>query len=513
MNLVSKKSILKKTDLSSPAKKHLDHLKQMTGRSIILILICLWCFAAGCGNSKQVDSNTNRPNVLFISIDDLNDWLSPLGGNPQVITPNFDQLANEGMLFTNAHCASSLCNPSRAAVMTGIIPSRSGIYYNLHHWRDSELLKDALTIPQYFQKHGYFAAGAGKIYHNKWPDPESWDEYWPDKINHMPRDPMPDTIRKLSNVKGAGHFGWAPLENDLSEMGDVQTVNWIKSQLKKEHDKPFFLACGIYKPHLPWYLPREFFEMYPIEDIQVPELNFNDLDDVPEFARGLAHGFGDIMDVNTLDRSIPSDHEMIQERDLWKEAYQGYLASISFADHCLGTLIEALKESGHYDHTIIILWSDHGYHMGEKEHWRKETLWEEATRSVLLIRAPGLTSKTSKSDWPVSLMDIYPTLLELCNLPEKQGLDGNSLVDLLEDPLMKWDKPVLITYGFRNHAIRSKNYRYIKYRDGSEELYDHSKDPNEWTNLADSPDYEDIREYLRGYMPAENKEPVPIRQD
>lgn len=477
-----------------------------------LLILLSGILMAGCGKRQREDAAKRHPNVLFISIDDLNDWLTPMGGNPQVITPNIEKLAGEGMLFTNAHCASTLCNPSRAALMTGIIPSRSGIYYNRHHWRDSELLKEAKTIPQYFSKYGYYVAGAGKIFHNKWPDPESWDDYFPDKTNHMPRDPKPDTIRKLSNVAGAGHFGWSRLNNEISEMGDMQSIQWIKGQLERDHERPFFLACGIYKPHLPWYLPSEFFDMYPLEGIELPDTSLNDLDDVPGFAEGLAHGFGDILDINTPERSVPSDYEMIRDRGLWKEAYQGYLASISFADYCVGELITALKESRYYDNTVIVLWSDHGYHMGEKEHWRKETLWEEATRTILYFRVPGRTTDASSTGWPVSLMDIYPTLIEVCNLPKKQGLDGNSLVRLLEDPEMDWDKPVLITYGFKNHSIRSKDYRYIQYRNGSEELYDHKNDPDEWTNLADAHEYKEIKEYLKKFLPEENAELVPYTE-
>jgi arylsulfatase A-like enzyme len=484
-------------------------------KSYLLNAIIFLFVLAGysCNNSEPKKKDKSVPlNVLFISIDDLNDWIAPLGGTNQVKTPHLDRLMKEGMLFKKAYCASSLCNPSRAALMTGVIPSKSGIYYNRHDWRDSDLLKNALTIPQYFSKHGYYAAGAGKIYHNKWPDPDSWDDYWPGKIEHMPRDPKPSTDKRLNEVPGAGYLDWAPLEVETNAMGDAKSVSYIIEQLNKKHDKPFFLACGIYKPHLPWHVPQEFFDLYPLDKIEIPEIIPNDLDDVSEFARGLSSGFGDIMDINTPDRSVPGDHQKILENDVWKDAVRGYLASVSFADYCVGQLIDGLMNSDYKDNTVIVLWSDHGYHLGEKGHWRKETLWEEATRNILFIKAPGITQKSSSTDWPVSLMDVYPTMIDICSLPTKEGLDGNSLIDLLINPAMDWDKPVLTTYGFKNHSIRSKDYRYIQYRDGSEEFYNHVTDPNEWKNLIHSNEYKAQIEKLKNYIPSTNQELVPYTE-
>lgn len=479
----------------------------------IQLAVFLTCLFLSCHSSHKEDSLRAEPlNVLFISIDDLNDWLTPLGGHEQVKSPNIDRLVSEGMLFNNAHSAAPLCNPSRAALMTGVAPDRSGIYYNLHHWRESEVLKDALTIPQYFMKNGYYAAGAGKIFHNKWPDPKSWNDYWPGKTRHMPRDPRPARDNRLNRTREAGHFDWAPLAVKPDSMGDMKSVNWVVDQLQKEHDKPFFLACGIYRPHLPWYVPQEFFDLYPLEELTLPEVIEDDLKDLSDFAKGLAHGFGDPLDINTPDSSITGDHENILKRGVWKEAIRAYLASISFADYCLGELMKGLDNSRYKDNTVVVLWSDHGYHLGEKEHWRKETLWEEATRNLLFIRAPGITTQGSSTDWPVSLLDIYPTLVDICQLPEKKGLDGNSLIDLLKEPAMEWDRHVSTTYGYKNHAVRSRDYRFIRYRDGSEEFYDHTTDPHEWHNRIDSAKYREVIADLKESLPKINKTPVPFSQ-
>jgi arylsulfatase A-like enzyme len=477
----------------------------------IHIIITSIVFFLSCQSNIKDREERRKPfNILFIVIDDLNDWVSPLGGNDQVITPNIDRLVKEGMLFKSAYCPSSLSNPSRVAIMTGVAPYKSGVYYNPQHFRTSEVLGNSLTIPQYLRKYGYYCAGAGKIFHNKWPDPVSWDEYWPGKKNHMPKDPMPEKSN-LNGLSMKAGFDWGPLNVNTEEMGDMQSVKWIIEQLNKTHDKPFFLACGIYRPHLPWYVPKEFYDLYPIEDVKIPKVLPNDLSDVPDFAKGLARGYGDIMDRSTIDRSIKGHNQILVENNHVKEAIQGYLASISFADYCLGKLIEGLKQSQYNANTMVILLSDNGFHLGEKEHWCKETLWEEATRTLFFMKVPGITTENSVTEWPVSLLDIYPTLIELCFLPKKDSLDGNSLVKLLKNPSKKWNKPVLTTYGYKNHTIRSKEFRYIKYRDGSQELYDLVKDPNEWFNLADRAEYSNIIKDFKRFIPKENEAPIPYK--
>jgi arylsulfatase A-like enzyme len=436
---------------------------------------------------------SSRPNVLFIAIDDLNDWVGCLGGHPDVKTPNLDRLASRGVLFTNAHCPAPLCNASRAALMTGIRPSTSGVYKNAQPWRDSPVLRDAVTLPQQLMANGYRALGAGKIYHGRFPDAASWDEYWPSQTRNRPRDPMPpDAARPLNGIPKTAHFDWGPIDAAKGDMSDWKVVDRTIEQLGRPHAKPFFLACGIFRPHLPWYVPQEYFDRYPLEAVTLPTVRRDDLRDVPALARRMAHPTG--------------DHANVLEHGQWRRAVQGYLASVSFADDCVGRLIDALDASVYADNTAVVLWSDHGWHLGEKLHWRKFALWEEATRNVLMCVAPGVTEPGGRCDAPVNLLDIYPTLTDLCETPTPDAVEGDSLVPLLRDPAAPWDRPTLTTYGRSNHSVRSRRWRYTRYSDGAEELYDHDADPMEWDNLAAANALASVREDHARWLPTTNAE-------
>ncbi len=404
-----------------------------------------------------------------MAIDDLNDWTGALGGHPQAATPNLDRLAASGMLFTNAHCPAPACNPSRAAMMTGIRPSTSGIYQNSQPWRESPVLAEAKTIPQWFRDNGYSVFGSGKIYHGSFPDPPSWDYYWPSQTKNHPGDPKPKNL-PVNGIPNTSHFDWGPHPEGDEEMGDWQIAEWISDELAKEHENPFFMACGFFRPHLPWYAPQKYFDQFPIDEIVLPEVIEDDLADVPPLGVKIAKPDG--------------DHAKVRKHDQWKQAVQGYLASIAFVDACVGKVIDALESSPHADRTIIVLWSDHGWHLGEKEHWRKFALWDEATRVQMMWRVPGVTEAGSRTDAAVNLLDIYPTLTDLCGLPSNSENEGTSLKPLLEDSNVEWQHPTLTTHGLKNHALRDRRWRYIRYSDGSEELYDHKNDPLEHTNLA-----------------------------
>lgn len=441
----------------------------------------------------------DRRNVLFIAIDDLNDWVGCLGGHPDVKTPNLDRLAERGVLFTNAYCAAPACNPSRAALMTGIRPSTSGVYLNSQPWRQSPVLKDAVTIPQHFMAHGYKALGSGKIYHGRFPDPASWNEYWPSKTITKPADPGPPRDKlPLNGFPKASHFDWGPIDVPPEMMGDWQVADWVIGQLAQPHNKPFFLGCGFFRPHLPWYVPQKYFDLYPVEEVTLPTVNDDDLEDVPEMGRKMAKPQG--------------DHANVIKYDQWRKAVQAYLASISFVDDCVGRVIDALDKSPHRDNTIVVLWSDHGWHLGEKLHWRKFALWEEATHNVLMFAAPGVTSPGGRCDAPVNLLDIYPTLIDLCSLRQREELEGVSLISLLENPETEWEQPALTTHGRNNHSVRSKRWRYIRYSDGTEELYDHKVDELEWNNLAEDPQYSEIKERLARWLPKTNVMDIPRRR-
>lgn len=456
-----------------------------------------------CTNSKlDTDPEVTRPNILFVSIDDLNDWIEPLGGHPQAVTPNIDRLASESVLFARNYCASPACNPSRTALMTGLHTYSSGMYSNYQYWR--EVLPEAETLPQYFTKHGYRAAGAGKIFHNDQPDPQSWEEYFPSREDHMPdySRPMPGRTVNMPVFENMYRdFDWSPLDIPDEETGDYQSVSWVIDQLASEDQRPFFLACGIYRPHVPWYVPQEYFDLFPLDSVQLPAVLEGDLDDLGDRARELAYRSGNY-------------HKHVVAAGQWQAAVQGYLASIAYADAMLGRLITALDASPHADNTIVVVWSDHGWQLGEKEHWRKFALWENLARTVLMIRVPeqlaalaGKKPSPARCERVTSLIDVYPTLVELCGVPEKEGLDGRSLVPLLNDPSAQWDFPAITTYDFSEYSIRTARWRYIRYIDDSEELYDHNTDPEEWSNLAADPMYRSVLEQMRGHVP---KDPAPV---
>ncbi|MGD8241094.1 MAG: sulfatase [Armatimonadota bacterium] len=435
----------------------------------------------------RVGVSAEKPNVLFMAIDDLNDWIGCLGGHPDVKTPHLDRLAQRGTLFTNAHCSAPLCNASRASLMTGLLPSTTGVYTNRQPFR--RVRPDAVTLSMHFMEHGYRAAGGGKIYHGRFPDPPSWHEYFPSQENNKPNDPMPDN-RPLNGIPKTAHFDWGPIDVADADMGDRQVADWAVRELGKKHDKPFFHGVGIFRPHLPWYVPRKYFEMYPPEDVTLPNIKDDDLDDVPPMGVKIAKPGG--------------DHRKVTESNNWRKAVSAYLACVSFADACVGRVIDALDRSPYADNTIIVLWSDHGWHLGEKLHWRKFALWEEATHNVMMVVAPGVTRPGVRCARPVTLLDIYPTLVELCGLRPKDGLEGQSLVPLLRNAKASWDRPALTTYKRGNHSLRTERWRYIRYNDGTEELYDHGNDELEWNNLAGQRKHADLKTELARWLPKVN---------
>ena len=449
-----------------------------------------------------------RPNVLFIAVDDLNHWVGHLNGHPGTRTPNIDRLASNGVTFSRAYAAAPLCNPSRVSLLTGVMPAHSGVYGNFEELR--EQLPDAVTLPQYFRRHGYSVKGAGKIFHRGPGDEDVWDEYfsgWKStkKETAPDKETTPKKKTKFSTKEGKW-APWGPLDADDSEMIDARHADRIIAELKGEHDKPFFLAYGTQQPHLSWEVPRKYFEMHPRESVVLPQVIDNDLDDIPPFGRRLA---AEVLDIsNDIDHAAPGgDHANVLKYNQWEAAVQGYLASISFADAQVGRVLDALAESPHAGNTIMVLWGDHGYHLGQKEHWRKHTLWEDGLRTTLVISAPGTAARNVRSDRIVSLLDIYPTLTELAGLDPRDGLDGQSLVPLLNQPNLLWPRPAISTYGFQNHSIRTERWRYIRYHDGTEELYDHDVDPYEWTNLAVEPvedEYREVMDRLAEHFPEVN---------
>jgi arylsulfatase A-like enzyme len=443
---------------------------------------------------------TGRPNVLFIAVDDLRDWVGHLGGHPNAKTPHIDRLAKGGVSFSHAYCSAPLCNPSRISLLTGIAPYKSGVYGNGEKLRSK--LPQAVTLMQRFRASGYSVRGAGKIFHGgSGKDKDSWDTYF---------KPPPSKRPLAKRDKGLAKSAWAPwgaLDCDDEDMFDGKTANWVISELKKPQEKPFFLAYGLTKPHLPWKVPQKYFDLHPLDGIKLPPVTKGDLDDLPSFGRKLAREVYDPSGERNFAVKPDGDHANVVANKQWRRAVQAYLATISFADAQIGRVLDALERSGHADNTIVVLWGDHGWHLGEKEHWRKHALWDVSTRTPLVFSAPEGVAKGKLCKRPVSLIDVYPTLIDLCGLPKQKGLDGQSLKPLLVNPDRQWDRPVVITYGLNNHAVRTQRWRYIRYRDGGEELYDHERDPHEWTNLASVPKYSSAKSELAKWLPSPKPRP------
>ena len=444
------------------------------------------CVVACLGNALAEEGTPTKPNVLFIAVDDLNDWVGYLGGHPQASTPHIDALAGQGVAFTHAYCPAPVCGPSRTALMYGIFPHRSGSYGHHAVYEPKNLLaKERLPLNLAFQENGYYTAGCGKIFH--YPEPRGWDIY---------KRSFPDIKRADNERLGEGiglGFGIQDTDDD-SETADGQLTDWAIAQLQRKHDKPFFIALGLMKPHLPWNAPKKYFAQHDLDTVKLPDVPEDDLNDVPEAGKVFAHSM--------VGFHRQDDHEAITAVDgAWEKLVRAYLATSSFADANVGRLLDALDRSPHLENTIVVLWGDHGWHLGEKSHWRKMTLWERGTRTPFIIRMPGAKANGNRIETPVSLQDIFPTLVDLCGLKVQQELDGNSLKPLLADPSASWDKPVLVSHGPGNFAVRMGSWRLIHYADGGEELYDIGSDPGEITNLARVPEYAERAAELRKQLP------------
>jgi len=447
--------------------------------------------AAAVRRTARAEGEAERPNVLFVAIDDLNDYVGCLGGHPQTRTPHLDKLARESMLFANAHCPAPACLPSRTAIMTGRAPYSTGVYVNSQHWRT--VLPEAVTLARHFMNHGYTCAGAGKIFHHYQNDPDSWHAFYPTKKLQFPNWHVPPRDRQADFPRWKGMytaFNWGPLDVPDEKTGDYQCVRYVGEKLARTHDKPFFLACGIYHPHVPWFVPRKYFDLFPLEKVQLPPIREDDAADLPPAGQARVRNDG--------------YYRRMVQYGKRKETVQAYLAATAYADAMVGELLKRLTRSAHADNTIVVLWSDHGWHLGEKHCYRKFTLWEESCRIPLMIRLPrsmAPSGRTGRCDRPVNLLDLYPTLVELCGLTKRPELDGHSLVPLLKDPQAAWPHASITTYRRGCHSVRTRRWRYIRYADGGEELYDHAADPHEWRNLAGDEAYAAAKRTMKARLP------------
>ncbi|MGJ8691805.1 MAG: sulfatase [Thalassotalea sp.] len=425
-----------------------------------------------------------QPNILFISVDDLNDMPNFMGSYPDAITPNMDRLAHNGVLFTRAHAQVPLCGPSRASTMTSTLATTHGYHGHMSDQKVQDRGKEmgTSTMPEYFKDNGYHVMAVGKIFHKHVPKGSVHESGGRGTWN-----PHPNGKQKYNG--GRTHTDWAKWPGKESEMGDYQAAEWAVDRLTKEYDKPFIMMVGFLRPHVPWIVPQRWFDLYPnSEKLTLPPYKADDLDDVSDLSKFL-----------NISTEMPHTDTLIKKNQ-WSEVMQAYLASVSFVDHYVGKVIDAVESGPNADNTIIVLWSDHGYHLGEKNTFQKESLWERSSHVPLIFSGPNIKPK-QVSGRVVSLIDILPTLAEMSGLPENKAWEGRSIQPLLNNPSMPWDHPAITTWQGNNVAVQTERYRYIHYIDGSEELYDHESDYDEWSNLASDTKYTAIKAQLKKHLP------------
>lgn len=460
------------------------------------------------GQKKQ------QPNIIMIAVDDLNDWIGVYGGNPQVRTPNIDKLAQSSVVFRNASCPGPVSGPSRSALLSGFMPATTGIYGNSTNMLNSEIVQTHATLPEYFSKNGYVTISSGKIFH-KHTTPNGFDhgqwafDVW-DQEKGEESSVQQDKAyscnngiingKKIENPQflcgAVNDMFFGPTKGTLEDTKDYKTAKWFENKLQESYEKPFFMSFGISKPHLPFIVPEEFFNMYGLDTIKVPNYRMDDLDD--------------IVDQSGKKIYKPSESFLwAKHYGLEKEVVRAYMASVSYADACVGVVLDALAKSKYSENTIVILWGDHGWHLGEKLKYGKATLWREATQLPFIFHVPGM-SKKQNCYRNVNLIDIYPTLIDLCNLPKKE-LDGKSIKPLLQNPSKKWT-PTVSTLNSGNHSIMSEKWHYITTERGVEELYNLEKDPMEWTNLANTKtkEIESVKKSLKAYVPTVNAKTIKV---
>ncbi len=447
-----------------------------------------------------------KPNVLFLAVDDMNDWIGCLGKTPRAITPHIDKLAKSGVNFSNAQTAGVFCAPSRAAIFSGQFASTTGCYQSANYFVDHPEIESIQTS---FAKAGYSTYGAGKLFHHPagaidvrdWThfflrNPKQRETGWP--MNSWSEEtPFPETFpssiyNREQEITGGMFLEWAGIPNNKEEdMADTKRTNWAVEQLKKNHDKPFFLALGLYAPHYPNYCPQKYFDLYDPEKIKLPPIKKDDLADLPEKIKKIK---------TTRSRIV----QKLQSLDAWDDAIHGYPAHISYADAMIGRVLDALEESPYAENTIVVLWSDHGYHLGEKGDWGKHTLWER-TSNVPFIWSGSGVAKNKTTDVTVSLIDLYPTFVEMCGLPQtRQTLEGISIASTLSVPDKAKDRFVYLPHMHPGeYAVINRDWRYIRYGEDGEELYDLKKDPHEWNNLAGEDKYAKVKNRMASFAPME----------
>lgn len=462
----------------------------MSTKLAALLCIILATSAFRVGDAQELE----KPNVLLIAIDDLNDWVGCLGGHPQAHTPNIDRLAKQGTLFSNASCQAPICGPSRISLLSGKYPHQTGCYHQPTKAVAGDQQLVSKFLPLYFAKHGYHTLSTGKISHGV---PEK-DIFQVTGIKGS-SGPKPPNQKRFHYTPPKTPFSgtqtdWGVFPNDETRMPDHQSASWAIERLKEEHESPFFLAVGFVRPHVPFYTQQKWFDLFPIDSLVLPEIPIDDLQDVPPIGRA----------VNYAANYPRPEWLRANDNQQLKLCVQAYLACGAFVDHQIGRVLDALADSDYADNTIVLLFSDHGYHLGEKEVVAKHTAWEESARVPLIVSVPGM-QQTARINKSVGLIDIYPTLVDLAGLPARSQNSGASLVPLLSNPDADWRDGTLLAWGRGNFSYRTQRYRYIRYADGSEELYDHDADPHGWNNLAGATEQATLIKHLRKQIPTNPK--------
>ncbi len=440
----------------------------------------------GLSQSVAVDEAAQKnppPNILFIAVDDMNDFPGFMDVYPDAKTPNLDRLAKGGMVFTHAYAQFPLCGPSRASFMTGMLPSTLDFDGLMGDEVVQARAKELGTEPfhTYFSNHGYKTMAVGKIFHQ-----------------HVPKGSVHESGGRGPFNAGVGQLGlnydnkrtqtdWAMAPDRDEQMPDYKAATWAVERLQAKQDKPFLLMVGFLRPHVPWYVPKKWYDLYDKDKLTLPPYKPDDLDDIPEVSKRI-----------NIRPEMPRTEWAIKNNK-WRDILQAYLACISFTDHQVGRVLDALAASPYKDNTIVVLFSDHGYHMGEKNTFQKHSLWERASHTPLIIAGPGV--EPGRCDRVASLLDIYPTLTDMCGLPANTRNEGRALTPLLRNPMQEWPYPAIVGWEENSFAINNERYRYIRYSDGSEELYDRVKDPHEWTNVAANPELSSIKKELSEYIP------------
>ncbi len=490
--------------------------KLLFGVFLFMLISMLPTWAKG----QSASADQPRPNVLFIAIDDMNDWAGFLDTHPQVQTPNMDNLATQGVSFTNAHVPAPICGPSRTAIMSGRWPTSTGIYTNSANYRRD--LPQLVSMPEHFRNNGYHVMGVGKLFHggpSKFPE-DAFDEYGEygsssapftkDEMSLAKQAPFNRFVKNGKEFRlplngfpadrawrSTNTFDWGPVDLPDEMFSDTQSANWAIERLQKDQDKPFFLAVGFHRPHQPLYNPKRFHDLYPPESVVLPPTMADDLADLPRSGKEYA-----------LAPNTSGLHKSVAQYGEWENAVSSYLASISYVDELVGNIMAALKESNYADNTLVVLWSDHGWHLGEKEHWGKATPWYRSTRIPMIIvpqgnQTPDGFKPDTESTRMVNLLDLAPTIADITGVPLKDEWEGHSLLPLLGDPDKAWSDHTHTTFGLGNHTVSTQRWQYIHYFDGSAELYDLQKDPNEFDNLVNNPEYADTKTKLHRYLPDE----------